>query len=321
MKYIILIISFFCLCLDANAQRLNHAGQKMVKTFSWYLYSSETDEEYDGFCFDFTFQYDSEGKLVKMTRKYRDGKDSYAEIYEKENNKITCSVLLNGKVTSDYSVIVGTYDNGVLMFHEEIYKNNDGIGEGTIHICDFRQFHTIWSRDYFIVGDTLNKDVLDYYCLEDRSDKGDVEDYGFSKMWLFYKTKEGLIVSAGSHHFDREKNERHMVFWKGNMYRTFVRDDSDTRYMQRETKYSEKLNDTNLNLAWLSLISTINSPFTYPETLVEWSRYRSKNLVESDYEGGQWEYTYDGNGNIRKIDIPMGGRGLRYVKVKMDYVY
>lgn len=302
------------------AQRLNARGEKLVKSVSVHWYDEDGTFK-KSISSDYSFDYDETGVLIGMARKFKDGKDVFTENFKKENKRIICTVLKNGKTIPNYNLELGLslalHKREIIEFRKEVYPvyDDDGSIFSTDMLVTWYKNGCIDVRAFYLTDVEGNAENIKEYG--DKNVDMDERKWGLGKLYSVYLSKDDKIIEID----DTNTQEWAISSWKGDLYPRRITSDEDISIMQIGTKYSDKINDTNINFYGFSDHYS-NTPFRNAELLTEWSRYRSKHLVlKEDYNKKLWEYTYDVNNNISEIKIVDKYYFNQYCIVKLEYMY
>lgn len=317
----------------------NKKGQKLVESIeeSWVDWTGDIITNY---CHTYNFVYDGDGNLYSISKSSKEDSHSYKETITLNDGQFSFSLAKDGKeenfrrveFLTDYTKhgIKGraTFDKAkedgfdyyfcnIFSYSPTIILRMDGDGFGSIHdfINDARnngaKSTSLWTK--------LDLGQINHPYLIDASTFGSL---GIKKGIHYYMTEEDSIMYMVDSYELQEYAYRH-----GNPVER-PRDNLDeykNEYMYK-IEYTDKINDTNLNLLPLSNTMTLNSYYRNIECLTEWFPIRSKNLPLYEDRWGnryetKWDYEFDDDGNLIKIilDAEKGGRStgtfkLSYVK-------
>lgn len=317
----------------------NNKGQKLVESIeeSWVDW---TGDKIPNYCHTYNFTYNEDGNLISISKSTNEDSHIYKETITLNDGQFSFSLTKDGKKENyrrvkflpDYTKhgIKGraTFDkakeDGFDYYFCEVYSYSptiilrmDGDGFGSIHdfINDAKNdginSTSLWTKldlgqinhPFLIDGSTFAnlgiKNGIHYYMTQEDSIMYMVDSYELQE----YAYRHGNPVERPRNNLDEYKNE----------------------YMYK-IEYTDKINDTNLNLLPLSNTMTLNSYYRNIECLTEWFPIRSKNLPLYEDRWGnryetKWDYEFDDDGNLTKIilDAEKGGRStgtfkLSYVK-------
>ena len=306
----------------------NKKGQKLVESIeeSWVDW---TGDKILNYCHTYNFSYNDDGNLISVSKSTKEDSHIYKETITLNDGQFSFSLTKDGKeennrrvkFLADYTKhgIKGraTFDkakeDGFDYYFCEIYSYSptiilrmDGDGFGSIHdfINDAKNdgvnSTSLWTKldlgqinhPYLIDASTFGnlgiKNGIHYYMTQEDSVMYMVDSYELEE----YAYRHGNPVERPSGNLDEYKDE----------YKYGI-------------EYTDKNNDTNINLLPLPNTMTLNSYYQNIECLTEWFPIRSKNLPSyQDRRGNKyktkWDYKFDDNGNLITIiiDTEHGGR-------------
>ena len=306
----------------------NNKGQKLVESIeeSWVDW---TGDKILNYCHTYNFSYNDDGNLISVSKSTKEDSHIYKETITLNDGQFSFSLTKDGKeensrrvkFLADYTKhgIKGraTFDKAkedgfdyyfckIFSYSPTIILRMDGEGFGSIHdfINDAKndgvKSTSLWTK--------LDLGQINHPFLIDNSTFWNL---GFKNGIHYYMTQEDSIMYMVDSYELKEYAYRH-----GNPVER-PRDNLDEYKDEYKygVEYTDKINDTNINLLPLPNTMTLNSYYQNIECLTEWFPIRSKNLPSFQGRWGnkyntKWEYEFDDNGNLIKIilDTEKGGR-------------
>lgn len=319
-------------CLSSSAQRINADGRKMVKTLRTTVIDRWGKESWPWLNRTYEFEYESDGRLKKVTRKWIDEGDKNFETLEHNEEGYHYNHLVNGRsipnLKVEYVMNRKGYIRSVIEDVKEAHETwrPDSIG------WTYLRTATVYSPSYkiltfdFIGSKPRNEEWKDGHLTQnftfkrkelpsfDRYNKDDFKDMGMEGYVLGFMSRDSISYSllfANSDFYDNIN---------GNLIRV------PCPY-NRETIYLNDKNDINLFLWPLSHIYTLQHYYHNIEAVTEWIGFSSKNLIEYEnrspsgkYYEAHWIYERDSNDNIVKIIIERPNELACKIILDIEYV-
>lgn len=334
MKHLVSsILLFFCFgCLYSQAQRVNADGRKLVKTLRTTVIDRWGKESWPWFNRTYAFEYESDGRLQKVTRQWIDEGDKNFETLERNEEGYHYNHLVNGrsipKLKVEYVMNREGYIRSVIEDVKEAHETwrTDSIGwtylrTATVYSrnCKVLTFDFIgskpreeeWNDGYLTQNFTFSRKKLPSF---DRFNEDDFKDMGMDGYVLEFLSRDSVSYSLLFTNSDFYNNI------KGNLIRV------PCPY-NRETIYLNDKNDINLFLWPLSHICVLSHYYNNIEAVTEWIGFSSKNLIEYEnrsptgkYYDAHWIYERDSNDNIVKIIIERPNDLASKIILDLEYV-
>lgn len=311
-----LFVAMLCvMALTIHAQRLNSEGLKMVKTLQTTVIDRWGKESYPWLNRVYSFEYEPDGSLKKVTRKWIDDGKNNVETLEHTKEGYRYNHLLNGRTVPNLKVEYVTNRNGKIRSVIEDFKEAQETWKKDSLDWTYLRTATVYSPKYKVLtfdfigsksrredwqGGSLNQNfTIDRRELPsfDRFQKDDFKDMGMVGYTLKFMSQDSVVYSLLFANSDFYKNINDNLIQVPNGYK-------------RETIYLNDKNDINLFLLPLSHIYTLQHYYNNIEAVTEWIGFSTKNLIEYEersptgkYYDAHWIYERDSIGNIVKIII------------------
>ena len=323
------------LWLPANAQRTNRNGLKMVSrlTIETSHVTNTQVSRREVYCWDVEYLYDDNGSLIGINKGFEDNGNAYEERYrvgdpivmrngrKRMNDTVKVAIYKNGKFVpnskirllrggyrlEDYAVYENNSDE-VAFWQKNLYRyRTNKLG---VYQIEFKEFSS------FELSNERRKSW--YNSMIDKASEGDLSRYtdhlgDFGKMTDFVGMYDEYVTKDGKCYFSRINDDawcvRNMTFINGNMQPG----------ARNDIKYSDRINDTNIEFYGFAHLTEGPSYYANIEWSTEWLKTRSKNLILSEKNECEWEYTFDAKGNLREIRIDSYNHHNRIV-INVQYV-
>lgn len=319
-----------------NAEiRRNKDGLKLVKSLKVTLLSSSGEVGWQFLNYDYVFDYDDEGNMIRISRESTDDNDNkIVEILYKDKDGYHYQLAENRRQNSEVkNKYVANYKGGISSRTTDI-SERDLFEIEYIHRFKVSTIYkTPWqiiswsfngSDSYSEIENYLsvNGGNFDRYLSRDmdllRTDNMMDENFkeiGFKKNVVYLLDNDSIFYYPSRYIINR------YIVKDGNIVEAPSSYNSHSKWI-----YSDEQNDINLNLLPLSKLRIIGHYSRNIEAVSEWIGMKSKNRIL--YEGWcsdrlydvKWEYEFDDSGNVVKIILHHSNEKSYKTVLTLDYV-
>lgn len=327
--FTILILAFG---FPSIAQRVNSDGRKLVKTLRTTVLDRSGKPSWPWLCRAYAFDYEPDGSLKKVTRRWVDDGDKNIETLEHFEEGYRYNHLVNGRSVPKLKVDYVTNRHGKIRSVIE----------------DVKEAHQTWKKDslgwdYFRTATVYspNYKVLTFHFIGSKSRKEEWENGDLTQNLTFntmsFPTIEGAyendlkdmgLRGRVTEFLSTDSVVYTLMFPNSDLYKNI--NDNLIREpipYNRGTVYLNDKNDINLFLLPLSHIYRLQHYYNNIEAVTEWIGFSTKNLVEYEncsqtrkYYEAHWIYERDAEGNIVKIIIDRPSDLASKIILDLEYV-
>lgn len=320
------------MALTVHAQRRNSEGLKMVKTLRTTVIDRWDKQSYPWLNRIYSFEYEPDGSLKKVTRKWIDDGKKNVETLEHSSEGYHYTHLVDGRSNPNLKVKYTPNDLGIIRSVIEDNKESHTTWKRDSIGWTYFRTSTVYSANYKVltfefIGDKSKsenwedgklKEKLTYGTTKamprfDRISADDIRDMGMDGYVLEFVSKDSIGYSI----FETSRDFYNLV--KGNLM--FHKSNYNT------TVYLNDKNDINLFLLPLSHTATLQHYYNNIEAVTEWIGFRTKNLIEYEdknlhgkYYEAHWIYERDADGNIYRIIIEVPSSMACKIILDLEYV-